>query len=307
MNRKLIITLITFILIVAAFPMIVFADEGSGGQPGAFLRIPVNARANGMGSAFTAVVHDPTAGWWNPAGLGFVEQIQLAGMYSVMSMDRLHNFAGLAIPFGKGGALGINWLQFGVSDIDGRDITGQPTGKFNDNEMAFGLSYAFKIGPVFSIGVTGKYLNHSLQDYKASGFGADAGVMLNINKMFHAGFTFQNITGSLKWNTDSELKETLPKVYRAGVGFKPAIFPLLITLDAAKIENEDKMKIYAGSEVWLFRNLFALRGGYAVDNFTIGTSIGWQGPRLGFQLDYAFLQDVLEESPTSQISFILRF
>ena len=33
-----------------------------------FLKIPVGARAQGMGSAFVAVANDATAIYWNPAG-----------------------------------------------------------------------------------------------------------------------------------------------------------------------------------------------------------------------------------------------
>lgn len=296
------------LFLLVSFPILIFAEDGDGGQAGAFLRLPVNARANGMGSAFTAVVQDPSAGWWNPAGFGFVEEYQVSGMYSVMSMDRSHNFAGLSLPFGRTGTLGIHWLKFGVTDIDGRDITGQPTGKFDDSEMALGLSYAYKFYPVFSIGMTGKYLHHSLQDFSGSGFGLDAGAMLNFNDKYHFGILVQNITGSLKWNTDSELKEKFPKVYRAGIGLKPLILPVTIVLDAAKVQDQSGVKIYTGAEVGLFQKMLTLRGGYADKDITVGASVGWQIPTgFGFQFDYAFLQDVLEERPTSQISFLLFF
>lgn len=297
------------LLLLMLIPFIAAAEDGDGGQAGAFLRIPINARANGMGGAFTAVVQDPSAGWWNPAGLGYVERFQVAGMYSILSMDRTHNFAGVALPLGKRGTIGVNWLQFGVSDIDGRDITGQPTGKFDDSEMAVGASYALKFGSLFSAGATAKYLHHSLQDFSASGFGLDLGVMLRIKERYQAGLVVQNLIGSIKWNTDSNLKETFPKVYRGGVGIKPGILPIpfLLAMDLAKVRGERGVNVHAGSEMWFVRDMFALRGGYAVDEFTVGASFAWNSSKLGFQLDYAFLQDKLDEGATNHISFLIHF
>src|SRR5688500_19411766 len=43
-----------------------------GNAGGEFLTIPVGARGVAMGQAFTAVVDDISALWWNPAGLGFL-------------------------------------------------------------------------------------------------------------------------------------------------------------------------------------------------------------------------------------------
>ena len=39
---------------------------------GEFLKVPVGARAVGMGGAFTAVADDATAIWWNPAGMVYL-------------------------------------------------------------------------------------------------------------------------------------------------------------------------------------------------------------------------------------------
>ena len=296
------------ILIILSIANDIIANDGAGGQPGAFMRIPVNARANGMGSAFTAVVQDPSAGWWNPAGLTEVSQIQLIGMYSMMSMDRSHNFIGLGVPlpWENFGSIGLSWLQFGVSDIDGRDFRGQPTSKFNDNEMAFSLSYAYQIRPFVSVGLTGKYLHHSLADYSANGFGLDVGVIGNIKQQYFLGFNIQNILGSLKWNTVSDRKESLPIVLRAGLGFKPGTIPLTAAFDLVKIENGDKLQFYIGTEYWLFRNIFALRAGYAFDHFNAGASFGWQTSKVDFQLDYAFIGDALEEGATNQFSFLVK-
>ncbi len=55
-------------LILAIFAGSLFADRTRGGV--LFLLIGPGARATGMGEAFVAVADDPTATYWNPAGLG---------------------------------------------------------------------------------------------------------------------------------------------------------------------------------------------------------------------------------------------
>ena len=45
----------------------------AGVRAAEFLTIPVGARGIGMGSAYSAVADDISAIWWNPAGLGFLE------------------------------------------------------------------------------------------------------------------------------------------------------------------------------------------------------------------------------------------
>lgn len=276
---------------------------------GAFLYNPVNARANGMGSAFTAVAHDPSAGWWNPAGLGFVKKFQMSGMYAVMSIDRVHNFVGISLPSENGGTLGIHWQQFGVKNIDGRDIKGQHTKYFNDDEMAFGISYSIRFGSYLSIGATGKYLFQTLEDYKATGYSSDAAAMINVKEVFHLGFIVQNVFNVLKWDTDLKLQEKLRKQCRAGIGLQPKAFPILLTFDAAKfdLKKSGKIRYYGGCEYQILPDIFAIRGGFADRQLTAGASIGWQGKDFGVRLDYAYVPDVLEQGATNQFSVGIEF
>ena len=81
----------------------------------------------------------------------------------------------------------------------------------------------------------------------------------------------------------------------------------MIAFDAIKIENDDKFQFHFGGEYWLFRDIFALRAGYSEDHFTAGASFGWQMNKFNFMLDYAFLNDVLDEGATNQLSLFIQF
>src|SRR5690349_1150512 len=55
--------------------------SGPGTTTGELLKIPVSARAIGMGEAYTAAADDSSALAWNPAGLSFAQQKEAAFMH----------------------------------------------------------------------------------------------------------------------------------------------------------------------------------------------------------------------------------
>jgi hypothetical protein len=87
----------------------------------AFLEIPLGARALGMGTAFTAVATDGTAFYWNPAGVGLLQEALLSGMYSAQygspTSPLAHFFfTGVVLPV-SGLRVGVNWERFTVPDL----------------------------------------------------------------------------------------------------------------------------------------------------------------------------------------------
>src|SRR5207244_6511318 len=49
-------------------------EQRAGTSSGAFLKIGVGARAVGLGESFVAVANDPSAIFWNPAGLASIQR-----------------------------------------------------------------------------------------------------------------------------------------------------------------------------------------------------------------------------------------
>src|SRR5438046_9685026 len=60
------------VLFAAALILIVSAPAGATKYAGEFMKIPVGARAVGMGGAFVAVADDATSPFWNPAGMVYL-------------------------------------------------------------------------------------------------------------------------------------------------------------------------------------------------------------------------------------------
>ncbi|MFH1012023.1 MAG: hypothetical protein V1784_12420, partial [bacterium] len=163
MSRLWALVLLIFGTVSAVFP---------ARYVGEFLEIGAGARAVGMGGAYTAVANDPSAFYWNPSGLGYVEGLKLSGMYADL-WQGLANYsvAGVAAAV-PGAVVGVHWIRLGVENIprypdydnrylfpygdslggvpfpyrDPREyivaLQGQPTGYFSDTESAIFLSFA---------------------------------------------------------------------------------------------------------------------------------------------------------------------
>jgi hypothetical protein len=107
--------------------MAVPAARATDKYAGEFLKIPVGARALGMGSAFTALADDPTAVYWNPAGLIFGSKRQAWAEHAEQFGDLVnHDFLAYGQPLEatSGGALqaiGFGFLRSAVDDIVIRD------------------------------------------------------------------------------------------------------------------------------------------------------------------------------------------
>ena len=68
-----------------------------------FLRIPVGARAAGMGSSFVSMINDPTGVYWNPSVMSSVNSKSLVVDHSLWLPGIYFDFAGLELEaiFGK--------------------------------------------------------------------------------------------------------------------------------------------------------------------------------------------------------------
>jgi hypothetical protein len=105
-----------------------------------FLKIPVGARAVGMGGAFSAIADDATSPFWNPAGMVYLPYkeafVQHAEQFGSLVN---HNFGSVVWPVANGeqrrSALGATLTWVGVNDIP---ITPRPGGLQPGDWLDFG-------------------------------------------------------------------------------------------------------------------------------------------------------------------------
>ncbi|MHB9156012.1 MAG: PorV/PorQ family protein [Endomicrobiales bacterium] len=178
----------------------------AGTDPAAFLNRGVGARAMGMGGAFISLSNDPTAIYWNPAGLGKINRISVAAMMqsagsgqweSLKDITPSYQFVGVTFPVNTFKLPGINNTSntFGIGMISNR-LGGVPytyldaagvivRDSFDDAENAYYFSYGF---PLFQerdnvyAGATLKYITQQfskIEGASASGYDVDFGLLYN--------------------------------------------------------------------------------------------------------------------------------
>ena len=90
---------------------------------GEFLKVPVGARAIGMGGAFTAVADDATAPWWNPAGMVYLPYREVLPQHQE-KFGRLvnHDYLGFVLPLdgptSKHSAIGVGLVRLAVERVE---------------------------------------------------------------------------------------------------------------------------------------------------------------------------------------------
>ena len=263
-------------------------NEGPASTGLAFLKLGVTSRAIAMGEAVVSNTIDASATYYNPAALFNGSDINLLFMHNQSPLGLRTEFLSAKIITGKRFAFGISLNNTAVSDIEIREIPGQPVGFFTAQNFLLGLSAAYRLNPNFMIGTTGKFLYEKIYIDNASGYAIDFGVLYR-SEIFAAGLSMSNI-GSLSPLRDQATK--LPLSLRIGatypVQFKSMDSRLIIGSDVYKVLNGGTIHVNAGAE-FMYKNFLAVRAGYQTgyENKSITTGIGVRY-RI-FNLDYSFV------------------
>jgi len=286
-------------------PKPAFTQDGDGGQAGAFLRVGVGAKAMALGSAFTAVANDVSAIYWNPAGIGTLRYKEFMASYTVLSLQRTHNYVGFAIPINSAGTIGVSWVNMGIGDIEGRDFTEQITGSFSNSESAYFLSWGMPVREKLMLGFTAKYLSHTLDQNRSTGFGIDFGVLYRVSDFVNLGLTLQDITTNVKWNTLSGLTERFPLVARLGTAVRPFTrIPAMLGFDFVKVENQS-LTLHSGVEYQFVENA-GVRLGYDDKRLSAGAFVVLPVGNNMVLADYSFGENPIDQTFAHRISVSIR-
>jgi hypothetical protein len=144
-----------------------------------FLEIPVGARAIGMGRAFVSTANDISSLYWNPAGLARLTLREATFNQIDWIADMSFNYAGIGVPLGDLGSLGLSFSALTMDDMPVRTIERpQGTGElFSAGSFAVGLHYARNLSDRFAIGFTGKYISEKIWNMQSQAFALDLGVL----------------------------------------------------------------------------------------------------------------------------------
>jgi hypothetical protein len=300
---------------IAALPAVAFAAEPLGSQragtsSGTFLRIGVGARAEGMGETFVAVANDPSAIYWNPAGLASLQRRELSVSHVDWPADIHYDHLTLVVPSRRlGGSLA---LQFGVLGTDIQETTDlQPFGTgrtFTYSDVVAGAAFARRWTDKLLVGAGVKYVREDLGT-QVDGPSTHS-FLFDMGSIYYLGLGSVRIATSLS-NFGSEVKPSgnyvspytgevrsydgfdPPLIFRYGVAFEPienSVQRLTTSLEMNQpADNQQLLK--AGAE-WSYHRAFALRTGYnfRADALKFSAGAGFTGEfgQMHGTLDYSF-------------------
>ena len=255
------------------------------GEAGAqFLKIGIGAKAGAMGDAFVALADDPSAIYWNPAGLTNAQTPQVQATYGIWFEDMGHHSFCAVYPAGWGWIGGLLcYSPSGDLPLVSEDL--EQSGEYDASDLCGVVSYAWKMGDNASYGCAMKIVQCSIEEESASAFAVDAGFIYRVPQ-----FTGLSIGGSIQ-NVGTELKfiqdgDPLPVTLRGGLAFRKSDF--VATLDVSSPRDNDA-SLHVGAEYTLLRTL-ALRAGFMTrpemeSATTFGLGVTWRQ----FEVSYAYM------------------
>jgi hypothetical protein len=262
----------------------------TGTTAAAFLEIGVGAAANSMGGAFVGLANDASTLYWNAGGLANLTRYEAILMHTNWIADTKFDFAGLVIPLGEFGNLGLSFTSLSMEDMKVRTVE-QPDGTgevFSASDIAIGLSFARKFTDRFSIGITAKFIQQSIWHMSSSALAIDAGTLFRTD--FLGGLSIGASISNFGTSMQLEGRDTrnfirideskggsneripvnieldswdLPLYFQIGVStpvFQLENYKLTLSADAI-VPSNDFQSLNAGAE-FLIMDFFSLRGGY---------------------------------------------
>ncbi len=261
--------------------------RGSGSCGAEFLNIGIGSRAVGLGGAYSALADDPSACYWNPAGLVEIKSGALLLQHNTLYQDINYEYGAYAMPFNENSVIGIAVSYLHLGEIQSYDANDNPLGNFEIYDMAYSLNYACRVNPHLNLGVGVERIQQSLGDVKANGWAMNFGAKLLIIKSLMASMVIADWGPSIKYETE---KAPLPTELRVGIAYKTVDFPL--TMAAEYGYSRDKTQRLAfGLEQKILEKL-SIRGGYHTEdmgnqkgNFTFGCGVKiWH-----YRIDYTYI------------------
>jgi hypothetical protein len=116
-----------------------------GTTAASFLNIGQGARATAMGSAFVAVADDPSAIYWNAAGLARLENNGVVFDHTQWIADVGYNFVAGALRIGDFGTIGVSFVSSDISEMNVTTVE-NPNGTgetFSVSDVAFSISMGY--------------------------------------------------------------------------------------------------------------------------------------------------------------------
>lgn len=270
-----------------------------------FEPLPVGGRAAGMSEAYTAVVDDVFALYYNPAGVMQVTRPEIGTYYSQLypgltdssKINRM--FLGYAQPLGKRGRLGgigASYMSLQLSGLYKEESFGVTYGRDRHHRWNYGVSLKMLKKTIGS----DEYSDNAIDPTTGASFGApdpvlakgrsksgigiDLGAQYRLSQAYALGFAARNVNGP---DLGIDAGDKVPSVLALSIARR--LRTGLVAFEVTKWKGaNDVLRMALGGEKW-FKNGFGIRAGGASAAGATSASFGASFKLESFQFDYAWI------------------
>lgn len=325
MNSRAMKNICVVTIALLALALEAAAQNPNVGTAGAkFLKIPAGARAAALGGAVVSNIDDPSAVFWNPAGIVGVRSAGFQVSHTPWWATTKLNNASLVTSFEDFGSLAVSFMILTMDDMEvTTEQEPEGTGQmFDAGDMMIGFTYARRLTQDFSVGITAKYVNQRIWNESANGWAIDIGTQYRIGfrdltiamSMMNFGpdMSYDGSDLDIKYDANSNIPENrltparlAPETYPLPLSFQLGISMTAVSMDGLSLllaadvthPNDNVERVHLGGELKVLENFF-LRGGYRFGydlesaTFGAGASLPIGETRVVFDYAYA-LYDLL--------------
>jgi len=212
-----------------------------GGSTGSFLKIGFGPRSLSMSNAVSSVPELSSNGFYNAALSAGTLNKDVEFGSSVMAFDRSLHTVSLAFHLPPSAGLSLQFMNAGVSNIDGRSLSGYPTDKLSTNDYFIQTSFGVRAKPNFWIGTALKFIlsNYHPDVPTSAAFGIDIGFLFKLNDKVNISLAVNNLLLSHQWNSSdyyggleqSDQFNYFPTNYILGTSYRAMNNKMIISSD----------------------------------------------------------------------------
>lgn len=258
------------------------------------------AEGAALSGTIVSTVHDPTALYWNPAGLAAAGGM-VSGEHLFLYDGARYDFIGLSVP-SRAGTFGLGALQLNRGGIVARQAVDDPGTSVSNTQSIYLLGFGRPLTEHWSVGATANVLDFNLAGYKDKGWGVDTGAQGSYPQDEFWGLK------RLVWSFGAQIKnliepkitlmsdtESFPRELRGGAGLS---FQTASRASANGVVSYDRaMILLAGRKVsgepglhpglglaYDYQNILVFRAGF---DGTLSAGVGFHTPDGKFIVDYS--------------------